>query len=658
MRIKAFLCVCQIDLIPFFLIRNHLLKSGTHRVVKKIFIPSKIAKRNKIRERCSVVKSSQLILQKDSYFLTQKCIHKVLRFFCELINPNYLKISENISISLTLGILSSSESKSKLLSELSSFYLKENVREITILKYEKQIFTLSLNYFLKNHSSQIFSLCLSRDNSLLISGEIEGLMRIWNPLNLDHKACLFSHSYEIRSLDIDFSSTYGISGSSDSSICIWNLKKQKLKASFKEYSNPVYSVMFSRNWQYFLSGSLYGRVNLWSYSQKVPVFQLKLFSNILVSYIKNYQEFLVLDLKGLIKIFDISEKKELRERQTKSNVICGHFTPDLEILFTGNKEGFIQIIEIKDLKIIKSFKGHKEEVRSLSFCKKSKKFASGSFDNNIIIWRFPNCYPIEKIIENNIQVFSVILKNNLLYSGGSSSKIFLRNVRRKNNGKFKTNLEKFYIYCLAVSVKLNFIAYGFEKVNLYSMEIDSNVKSRVLEGEIASLTFFKTFLLCGTNKGKIFLLTTPDLNTLRQYFFETAWIYFIRMSEDCKTLAFSTRSKLLVMDIRKKTILLKHQSRVETGKIRSKYFVFVDAYNKIFLSIDFQPQVQILTGEICNVFIFKDLNYILFRNVDSGFLLFDLKKKLSSKLDRETKELKEIGGCYRIEYFDVRVLGC
>ncbi|EPS68911.1 hypothetical protein M569_05855 [Genlisea aurea] len=139
--------------------------------------------------------------------------------------------------------------------------------------------------FAKGHKQSVYALAMSDSGTVLVSGGIEKVVRVWDPRTGSKTMKLRGHTDNIRALLLDSSGRYCLSGSSDSMIRLWDLGQQRCIHSYAVHTDSVWALASTPTFGHVYSGgrdhSLYltdlaTRESILVCNEKYPVKQMLL----------------------------------------------------------------------------------------------------------------------------------------------------------------------------------------------------------------------------------------------------------------------------------------------------------------------------------------------------------------------------------------------
>lgn len=117
----------------------------------------------------------------------------------------------------------------------------------------------------RNYIKSIYSLAFHCDGSLLGSGGMDGIGKIWDLRTGNHILTLDGHIKPILTLDFSPNGYHLITGSVDNSCQLWDLRKAKNKLKILAHKNLVSHVKYHPTaGKYFVTASYDNELKIWS----------------------------------------------------------------------------------------------------------------------------------------------------------------------------------------------------------------------------------------------------------------------------------------------------------------------------------------------------------------------------------------------------------
>jgi len=206
----------------------------------------------------------------------------------------------------------------------------------------------------------IRSVCFSPDDSQLVTGAEDKLVRIFEVASQNLLRCLEGHTMEIFSVDWTSNGEYILSGSGDKSIRVWDAQGgtcvyNMVKPNKSEGPTGITCVAISPDNQIAAAGSLDKSIRFWG-----------------------------IEKGNFLGQFD-------GPTGHVDSVYAVAFSPDGKYLASGSLDETLRLWDLSSLTVSRckaTFKGHKGWVLSIAFTPGGKWLLSGSKDLTIRIWDY------------------------------------------------------------------------------------------------------------------------------------------------------------------------------------------------------------------------------------------------------------------------------
>ncbi|KAI9203365.1 uncharacterized protein BJ171DRAFT_562286 [Polychytrium aggregatum] len=223
------------------------------------------------------------------------------------------------------------------------------------------------------HKSIVTDVHFTKDDAFIVSSSYDRTVKVWNSQSASCEKTLSGHSDAINSSDVSFDSRYICSGSADCTIRIWDFNTGDCLATIKKHQKWVKVVRFSLDARYIASGGLDKKIYLWDMRiilNSRSITHTRVF--------ENHRDY-ILDLALHRANLLLSTSRDMTVRLTD--------------YLTGK--------ELHHVSLAPSW------ACTVSFSSDAEYFATGSFDNNVLIFRTLDFTQVRQIRVFNMGIMCV-----------------------------------------------------------------------------------------------------------------------------------------------------------------------------------------------------------------------------------------------------------
>lgn len=262
-----------------------------------------------------------------------------------------------------------------------------NTAKLWKVKSGKTVFTLD------KHTSWVSGVAISPNNKLMVTSAGK-LVTLWDFKTGEKVRELKGHSEDINTIDISPNGKYLLTASYDAKIIIWNLETGDIVQQLQHSESSVNAAKFSSDSRYVLS-SHWKDVVIWEVGtgKKHRVLKGNKDDITSVAFAPNGKLVVVARRDGTATIWDIDAQKVVKViTHTKKmygnvEVWVAAFSPDGKYLITGGKDSLLKMWEVSSSNLVRTFKGHQENIRSAIFSPDGCFILTGSGDRTAKMWQ-------------------------------------------------------------------------------------------------------------------------------------------------------------------------------------------------------------------------------------------------------------------------------
>ncbi|MUG98244.1 ABC transporter substrate-binding protein [Scytonema sp. UIC 10036] len=392
---------------------------------------------------------------------------------------------------------------------------------------------------LPEHSSLVYGVSFSPDGKMLASFSADRTIVLWNVPEGKKLKTLTGHKSNVFSAIFSTDGKTLISASDDTTIKFWRVDDGRELKTLAGHSSAVRSVSISPDGKILASAGIDTVIKLWGINSEdirnLSEYTKKLFS---ISFSPDSKT-VVTAGNDLVLWRNLDGKKLRQFLGNKSELITTSFSPDGQILASGDTDGNILLCNLVNNKKCTLQEAHQTKVKSLSFSPDRKILASASEDKTIKLWDREGNLLVNLPQTNKVLSISFSPDGNILASG-STKIIQLWDVKQRQ--LIKTLVASAPVNSLSFSSDGKILASGNEAktVQLWSIPDGKFLDTLKGHGEgVNSVNFLPNsdILASGSSDRTIRLWHASSGTKITVLKGHTAPIYGVSFSPDGKTLA-------------------------------------------------------------------------------------------------------------------------
>lgn len=248
---------------------------------------------------------------------------------------------------------------------------------------------------LKGHRGWVWAIAFSPDGQILASGSNDFSVQLWNIASGRCIKVLQEHTSGVWSVNFSPDGKTLATGSQDFSVRLWDVAQGKCLKVLQGHTGAVWAVKFSPNGLILASGSQDTSVRLWDVNTGKTLKALSCNSGGVrsIAWSPDGQTLASGSRDTSVCLWDVREGVETLH--TKSlHILHGHsseirsvkFSPDGQTLATGSNDTFVRLWNVADGTCLRVLDGHSSGVRSVAWSPDGCTLASGSYDASVRLW--------------------------------------------------------------------------------------------------------------------------------------------------------------------------------------------------------------------------------------------------------------------------------
>uniref|UniRef100_A0A915EFA7 Uncharacterized protein n=1 Tax=Ditylenchus dipsaci TaxID=166011 RepID=A0A915EFA7_9BILA len=242
----------------------------------------------------------------------------------------------------------------------------------------------------------IYSLCWTPEGKRVITGASSGEFTLWNGTAFNFETILQAHDVAVRALKWSHNSQWMASADHDGYVKYWQPNMNNVHMFQAHKDEPIRSLSFAPTDLKLCTGSDDGTARIWDFARCVEEKVLRGHGADVRSVDWHPAKGLIAtgsrDSQQPVKLWDPKTGQCLATlHDHKNSVMSVNWNRNGNWLLTGSRDHLIKLYDIRMMKEVQSFRGHKKEVTSLAWHPIHEGlFVSGGGDGSLGYWLVNN----------------------------------------------------------------------------------------------------------------------------------------------------------------------------------------------------------------------------------------------------------------------------
>ncbi|CAJ0963615.1 unnamed protein product, partial [Mesorhabditis belari] len=238
----------------------------------------------------------------------------------------------------------------------------------------------------------VYTLAWTPEGKRLITGASTGEFTLWNGVAFNFETILQAHDVPIRSMSWSHNGHWLISGDGGGFIKYWQPNMNNVHMFLAHKDEAVRGLRFGPNDAKFVSGSEDATAKIWDFARFTEEATLRGHGSEIRCVDWHPSKALIVsgskDTQQPVKLWDAMSGKCVSTLQHhKSSVMSVEFNQNGNWLLTASRDQLVKMYDIRTMKVMRNFRGHKKEVTSLAWHPVHEGlFVTGGGDGSIAYW--------------------------------------------------------------------------------------------------------------------------------------------------------------------------------------------------------------------------------------------------------------------------------
>ncbi|KAK3837885.1 MAG: WD40-repeat-containing domain protein [Linnemannia elongata] len=249
--------------------------------------------------------------------------------------------------------------------------------------------TSEYRYTLNGHAKKISSIAFSPNNQSIASGDVNGILRVWNAQSGDAIWTQDEHDGKVTRIAYSSNGEQIVSSGEDGTVRLWNALSGNLVHTFETDDGELECVAFSPSGSWIGSGGEYGAVRLWDPVDLIPGPAFDDSHDCTVNSIAFSLDGTHVASAGednAVRIWNINSKALVHILEGHVDPVkCLAFSPSGERILSGSDDCTMRIWSVAT-GVLESTLDHKYGVAAVSFSSDGAQIWTGTKDYKVHAW--------------------------------------------------------------------------------------------------------------------------------------------------------------------------------------------------------------------------------------------------------------------------------